>query len=331
MKTLLVLKENIRAAYSKYETYITPLFKFLLALISLLLINRKLGYMTKLDHMMAVMVVSLLCSFLPYNFMVIAAAAFIVAHLYALSIECAVVVLALFLLLFLLYFRLAPKDALLVLLTPLCFMLKIPVVIPLSAGLLCTPASVVSVAFGTVTYYLIDFISVNAASFETVEAEKAVQKIRIMIDGIRNNKLMFVVVAAFAITTILVFLIRRRALDYAWTIAMLAGAILNMIILLVGELIFDLNISIIATIVGTAVSVLLVWVIQFFVFNVDYTRTEHVQFEDDEYYYYVKAVPKITVAAADKSVKRINIQRKAAPPPRPAQKTGQTKTRNGIM
>ena len=30
-------------------------------------------------------------------------------------------------------------------------------------------------------------------------------------------------------------------------------------------------------------------VIQFFRFCVDYTRTERVQFEDDEYYYYVKA------------------------------------------
>ena len=28
----------------------------------------------------------------------------------------------------------------------------------------------------------------------------------------------------------------------------------------------------------------------------DYTAVEHVQFEDDDYYYYVKAVPKIDVA-----------------------------------
>ena len=41
----------------------------------------------------------------------------------------------------------------------------------------------------------------------------------------------------------------------------------------------------------------------------DYSRTEKVQFEDDEYYYYVKAVPKMTVAAPAKTVKRINAQR----------------------
>jgi len=44
-------------------------------------------------------------------------------------------------------------------------------------------------------------------------------------------------------------------------------------------------------------------------FGVDYGRTENVQFEDDEYYYYVKAVPKMTVAVQAKTVKRINSQR----------------------
>ncbi len=34
-----------------------------------------------------------------------------------------------------------------------------------------------------------------------------------------------------------------------------------------------------------------------------------VQFEDDEYYYYVKAVPKMAVAVPEKRVKRITTQR----------------------
>ena len=56
-------------------------------------------------------------------------------------------------------------------------------------------------------------------------------------------------------------------------------------------------------------SLLLAVVLQFFVFNVDYSRTEKVQFEDDEYYYYVKAVPKISVARPEKQDKQINSQK----------------------
>ena len=47
-------------------------------------------------------------------------------------------------------------------------------------------------------------------------------------------------------------------------------------------------------------------ILQFFVFSVDYTRVEHTQFEDDEYYYYVKAVPKAIVAGTDKKVTRFS-------------------------
>ena len=42
------------------------------------------------------------------------------------------------------------------------------------------------------------------------------------------------------------------------------------------------------------------------IFSVDYTRTEYTQFEDDDYYYYVKAVPKMNIAAPDVKVQKIN-------------------------
>jgi hypothetical protein len=63
-------------------------------------------------------------------------------------------------------------------------------------------------------------------------------------------------------------------------------------------------------IVGSVVSVLVALVVKFFVFSVDYTRTERLQFEDDEYYYYVKAVPKASIAIPEKTVKRINERQK---------------------
>ena len=43
MTTLLVAKQYMKQIYSKYEVYITPLLKFLLAFLALMLINSKLG------------------------------------------------------------------------------------------------------------------------------------------------------------------------------------------------------------------------------------------------------------------------------------------------
>ena len=42
--------------------------------------------------------------------------------------------------------------------------------------------------------------------------------------------------------------------------------------------------------ISAGMSLLLEFLVQFFCFMVDYTRIENVQFEDDDYYYYVKAV-----------------------------------------
>ena len=61
---------------------------------------------------------------------------------------------------------------------------------------------------------------------------------------------------------------------------------------------------------GSVLAVVVGIVICFLVFHVDYARTEKLQFENDEYYYYVKAVPKVTVPDTHKKVKRINSSKK---------------------
>ena len=79
-----------------------------------------------------------------------------------------------------------------------------------------------------------------------------------------------------------------------------------MIVVVIGKIAMHVDAPYVTVIIGTIVSVLLTLVLEFFVFAVDYSRTERLQFEDDEYVYYVKAVPKVTVAAPEKTVKRIN-------------------------
>ena len=105
MTTLLVIKQTLIAIYSKYEVYLTPVLKFLLALVSLLMINSHLGYMEGINRLAVVLIVALMCSFMPMNFIVVMAAAFVLLHLYAFSLECAVVIGAGLLLMFLLYLR----------------------------------------------------------------------------------------------------------------------------------------------------------------------------------------------------------------------------------
>ncbi len=310
MTTLLVVKQYIKNFIIKYEVYLKPLMKLILALASLMMINSKIGYMHRLDNISIVLIVALMCSFMPMNFIIFVAAVFTVLHLYALSLECAAIALVLFLVLFLLYFRFSPKDTLVVLLTPMCFVLKIPYAVPLTMGLIGTPASAISVGCGVIVSYLISYIADSATALSGMDTEDIITKVRYIVDGLLNNKEMLLTIFAFAVTIVIVYLIKRMSINYAWTIAMIAGAIVDVMILLVGDLMFDTNVSIIGIIIGTVFSMLIAKVVEFFAFHVDYSRVEKVQFEDDEYYYYVKAVPKITVATPSKTVKRINTPKK---------------------
>ena len=309
MTTLLVAKQVVMALYSKYEIYITPLLKFIMALITIALINSRLGYMEGICKVAIVLIVALMCSFMPTSFIVVVAAAFVLLHLYTFSMECAAIIGVGFLLMFLLYFRFSPKDTLVVVLTPICFLLHIPYVMPVAMGLLGTPASAVSVGCGVAAYYMIHYVTQNATVIGAMAEEETAAKFKYVIDGLLHNKEMMVTVIAFAATVILVYCIRRMSIDYAWTIAVVAGSVMNIIVLLVGDLIFETNISLAGVIIGSIVAFLLTMVLQFFAFNVDYSRTEKVQFEDDEYYYYVKAVPKATVTRPEKKVKQINTQK----------------------
>ena len=312
MTALLELRENLKKIYSRNEAFILPVIKFLLSFIVLSIINGKMGYMTKIDNMAIVLIVSLLCSFLPTGFMVVFAMLFTLLHMYALSIETAAVGLVVFLLLYLLFLRFTAKEALVVVLTPVLCMLKLPYVMPVAMGLIGTPASCVSVGCGVVVYYLIQTVISNAPTINSMGAEEATAKLRLLIDGMLGNKAMLVMIVAFAVTVIVVYLIRRMSVDHSWTIAMAAGVMIEVLILLVGDLMYDTNLSILSALLGAIVTVIVCKGIEFFRFCLDYSRTEKVQFEDDEYYYYVKAVPKMTVSAPTNTVKKINTQRRPA-------------------
>lgn len=308
MTTLLELKEQIIKFYAKYEVYILPVFRFLAALFVLIIINGNIGYMSRLKNPVIILIVALACSFLPTNMIIIFSAGFIVLHMYELSIECAIVVLLVFILMFVLYFRFSPKDSMAVLLTPICFALKIPYAMPLAMGFVGNPMSIISVTCGTIVYYILKYVKDNATQLGNLESDSAVTNFKYVVDNIINNKEMILMSIAFSATIILVYIIKRLSIDHSWKIALGVGAVVDILIIFVGDLSLDINANLGATILGTIVSVLLMIVLQFFIFNVDYSRTEYVQFEDDEYYYYVKAIPKISVATPSVKVKRIHSQ-----------------------
>jgi len=306
MTSLLEARQYVKKFYMKYETIITYVWKFFLALICLGLINSELGYHSTLNNVLILLMASLLCTILPTNFIVFMSTLFILGHLYKLSIESAAAAFIVFILMYLLYFRFTPKDTLAVLLTPVLFAFHIPYLMPVALGLFSTPLSIVSMTCGIVVYYMLTYISGNATSFGGSDIQESAGQFQAIISDTIGNKQMLAMIVAFAITLAIVYFIRRASIDHSWEIAIIAGCLIEILCILVGELVFESQISFVGVIFGTLISGIILKAIQFFAFNLDYTRTENVQFEDDEYYYYVKAVPKVTVSTPERRVKKIN-------------------------
>jgi len=314
MNQLLIIKQQIVRFYSRYEAYIVPVLRFFTTLIALLFINGNVGFMSKLKNPAIVLILSLLCAFLPTNIIVVAMGFVIVAHVYSLSMNCAVVLLLIFVIMYALYFRFTPKDAVAAIFTPIAFALHIPYAVPLTMGFVGTPVSGISVGCGTAVYYMLKFIKENkdALSSGASDTDSALSGFKSIIDGLIKNPAMILMVIAFAITITLIFLIRRLPINYSWQIALGVGTVIQMIVLLIGSAVMDAEVGALGVILGSIFSAIIVLVIQFFIFNVDYSRAENVQFEDDEYYYYVRAIPKITLEAPNSRVRVNNNNRYAS-------------------
>ena len=296
MSGLLDLRDQAVRIFSRYEMFIVPVLKFIVILIAALMINSNVGFMSKLDNPAIAMIVALLGSFLPLNVTVIILAAVISAHMYGLSMECMVVVFSVFLLMYVIYLRFTPRDAIAIILTPICFKLHIPYVIPVSLGLLGTPMSCLSAACGVVAYYVLDFVKESSSALNSsgIDVDSALSGFKGVIDGIIKNDTMILMVIAFGVTVVIINVIKRIPMAFSWKIAYGFGALLNLLIVLIGNSAMDADASAVEAIIGLFLSLIVGLVIEFFVFNVDYLSAEFTQFEDDEYYYYVKALPKIS-------------------------------------
>ena len=307
MTNLLEIKDRLIRFYSKYETYLFPVVKFIVAIVLFTVINMNIGFMEKISRFPIALILALVCAILPVNATIWLAAFVVLADMYALSMEVAVTTLVLFAALFFLYFRFAPKDGFAAVLTPVCFKLNIPYVMPIGCSLLRDAYSVVAIICGTVIYSFLDGIHQNSGTLKNVVADgetaATTSKFDISVGQLLSNKEMYLVIAIFTITAIVVYLVRRLEVEHAWTLAIISGVLIEVVGLFAGYLVLNVSGKTLGLLIGNILSLLISFVIQFLFMNLDYARTERVQFEDDDYYYYVKAVPKKMVAVKEVTVK----------------------------
>lgn len=211
-----------------------------------------------------------------------------------------------------LFLRYTPKLGYVVIAIPILYLLKIPYVVPILLGLFTVPISIIPTSCGVIVYYLFNIIKEAKTLQIDVTVEDTLQLYSYVANGLVTNKQLLLTIIVFAGIIIVTYVVRRMKFDYAHEIAVVAGALTCILGFLISNLFFDISNHIGVMILGTLGSGILAVIIQFFHLALDYTGVEHVQFEDEDYYYYVKAVPKINVTTPQINVKRINPQKKSS-------------------
>ena len=304
MSELLVWREKIQKIYARYSIYINKTVQFLFAFVTFFAINKNIGVVEKLTSPAIAVGLSAICTVLPPVFTVLVAAALVLVHMFKISLGITAVIAGAFFVMFAFYCQFTPKRALVLLATPIAYMLSIPYVVPVVCGLVFGPVISIPIVFGTIVYYMIHFFKNSASAISS--ADGILGEITLFAKNLFMNKEMWVACIAATLCVCLVYFVRRLSMEHAWTFAIIGGALLNVIVSIVGSVGLGVSVSYGKLLLGNLVAVAVGMVIQFFLFNVDYSRTETLQFEDDEYYYYVKAVPKVTISTPDKVVKHIS-------------------------
>lgn len=292
------LRDKLIRLYAKRSKWIQALIRFVSAFLMLQTINSQIGYIPEIMSLPVALGISLVCCILPWSVISILMCVLVVLEF--LKVSVIVTGFCLFILLCMLMVDLmfAQGYNFIIFFVPLAFFLKLPFLVPLILGLAAPLTAVIPMLFGLLMHFMISYVSSTAGILaDTAQSVGMYGKFVQMIEGVFKNQNMLVFAIAFSFTAAVVYLLRRLSVNYAWIIAVAVGSVLDLVLVLFGIATYTGGtMSVSAVIIGSVISGLIALAVQFMIFSVDYKQTEYVQFEDDDYYYYVKAIPKVKVA-----------------------------------
>ncbi|MBE5950862.1 MAG: hypothetical protein E7260_04610 [Lachnospiraceae bacterium] len=299
---LLEFRGAARRFFQKFQLIIEPAFRFFVAYLVFHTINETLNYNTKLASPVLELGLAAVCTFLPQAVMILFGALLAVVQVYHVSPILAALVLLIFAVLYCFIVRFSGKYGYAIVGVPILYIFKIPYLIPLLLGMVATPIAIFPTACGVIVYYVFKVIQEAALRQDVTSLDATLALYIDVANSLFTHKAMFVTIAVFSVVILIMYLVRKLRFEFVFEITIVLGAILNILGFLVINLYVDFGLDTGEVVLGTLVSMLLVFVAQFFRVVLDYMAVEHVQFEDDDYYYYVKAVPKVDLTLPEKSV-----------------------------
>ncbi|MDO4975853.1 MAG: hypothetical protein Q4E53_01185 [Eubacteriales bacterium] len=304
--SLISTKEKLHKFYQDKHRVITPILRFLLSLAVLFILKEMFPFGAIVDKTWCLVAISVIQAFLPLSFLYYIGSIFIIYNLWQVSFDLSIGFLVFVIVCVICYFRIDSRYTYLALVVPALFYLKVGIVIPAVLAVAIGFHALVPTLAGVVLYYFYVTLLEVVPILKGAEVSGMGAGVMYAANSIIKNQTFFIVVVASALTIILTSLLNRMFNERAWLISGALGSAIMAFTVMAGSLYYKVNIPIWNVLIEMAVSFVLCLIFNLFRGIGDVSRIEKTVFEDDEYIYYVKAVPKVKVSQSDRNVKIIN-------------------------
>jgi len=313
LKKLIDLKNNIEDFYRKRQLLTGYLIRFAVLCVCLFTVRYFVGFNETLSNFWIVLLLSALGAFIPLRFLLLLPMVYFELQMLLFSVGIGIVAGVIFALMYMLFFRYSQQYGFLLMLFPILTAFRIPLVVPLVAAIVAGPTSLVSIAFGSLLFYMMRYVNLNAAVLSGMGEGKELVKMSMFLEGTFTNREFIYFTLIIIFVFMFVYYIKKVNVKNANMLAVAVGTALYIMATLGCEVLFGTlsAIKLLSYAGGGLVSGALALLLIMVVFPLDYSRTETIDFEDDEYTYYLRAVPKASYAKETIKVKRINRRRKS--------------------
>ncbi len=293
MSELLAIRDKVIDFLRKFDEITTPIFRFVASLIMFNTINSLFGYSDLFEKNIVVILLSIISALVSNAVVVFLGGAVILVNVLSVSTEVALAFAVLFIVMYCMYMRMFPECSWVIALVPILYTLNLeyaaPIIIMMFAGI----SGIIPAAFGVLIYYFANATKEINSMVTLAASEEEVKAFKYLVDNVLKNKELLLIIVAFAAVIAVSYVVYHLPVDFAFYIGIVTAGVLNIIcfpvcsgILKVGGVEFG------SLIFGSLIGILIAAIAQMCKGILDYAKKEVVQFEDDDYYYYVKAVPK---------------------------------------
>ncbi|MGL5676102.1 MAG: hypothetical protein ACRDDX_06800 [Cellulosilyticaceae bacterium] len=306
-EALILLRTKSIKFFKTYEKWLIGVAKYLGVVLVLALINQRIGYMEPLTRSYVVIGIAALSMFLSNQSIQFIIMGIVAVHLMVFNLVIGMSTFVAFVILYIAFIRLYPKESMLIIGTMLAFVCKCEYILLFIGAALGTYACGIAIGIGVIGSYCSQAVQVVVQSTDGSKDLLAMgqQFAETLIGKCLMNPNMLGTLVIFLIVFTGMYWIKKQAVDYAPYIALTIGVVMSLLGVGLGVIFLKMQVQLGQQAIITCIGGVITAIVLVMYKPLDYSRAEVVQFEDEENVYYVKVVPKFCMHLEPKKVEQI--------------------------